>query len=66
MKNELWSIVHKHFCTDHIEYTSSVVKAPTKQIAMDKFNKLAAKRSEYPYCYSQATLENISKLKILI
>jgi len=66
MKNKLWVVVHKHFVTDNIKFTTSVVKAPTKQIAMKKFNNIAKKRSEYPYCYSKVTIENISPLKILI
>ena len=35
---EIFSVMHKQFCTDHYEYGHTHVKATSKQEAFDKLN----------------------------
>lgn len=48
----LFSVSHDCFVTDHIGRTASIVEATSPGMAVRIFNKLAATRREYPYCWS--------------
>ena len=62
----IFEVIHKHFCTDDIRLTHTLVQASTKLNAKNKFNKLAKKRKNYPYCWNEVTLKDIQKAEILV
>ncbi len=61
---DLYEITHTVFATDHITYGSHVFKGKSAQEALDKYNKLAATRRDYPYCWNQVGLESVEPLEV--
>ena len=53
-KKLLFSISHACFTTDTIGRTTSIVEATSPGEAIGIFNRLAEKRRDYPYCWSDA------------
>lgn len=60
---QIFEVVHQCFATDHLEYTTTLVHATSRQAAVDKFNGLAKHRTEYPYCWSQVELKDVTLSK---
>lgn len=62
-RKRIYSVVHEHFVTDHLAFTTSLIRATSVKEAREKFNRLASKRREYPYCWSNAS--SISEAEII-
>lgn len=55
-----YAVIHRHYATDHYEYGRTIVKASSKQDAMDKLNEWI---STNPYgVYTPKPCEDISKV----
>ena len=61
----IFTIYHYAFATDDVKQTFSLVEADTKEEALHKYNNLAQSRSEYPYMWNQAKIENVFVSEII-
>lgn len=61
----IYSISHKSFQTDDIRFTSTLFQATNRVAALNKYNKLAKGRSEYPYCWNLVKLEDVHLASIV-
>jgi hypothetical protein len=61
----IFAIHHYAFATDDVKTTYSLVEANSKQEALDKYNKVAEQRLEYPYFWNRAQLSDVFKPEII-
>lgn len=62
----IYKVVHRSFQTDDgLVYTSSLVRAYSREGAMEKFNKLVLSHREHPYCWETVTLGDVTLAEIL-
>lgn len=61
----IYKIHHYAFATDDVKPTISLVEADSKEEALDKYNKLATTRTEYPYCWNQVSLNQVYEADII-
>jgi len=60
----LWWVVHQALSTDTLVWTGSLVLAATAEEALAKYNALAKKRKDYPYCWTQADSATAAEIVI--
>lgn len=57
----IYTVAHMSFQTDDLRRSHTEVEARSPEEALAIFNELAAWRSEYPYCWTQATIDDVWK-----
>lgn len=48
-----------------LHIVTNVVKASSRQAALDKYNELARERSELPHLWNQVGIENVATLGVI-
>lgn len=66
MDTTLWNVAHEAFVADDLKTVNSVVNAPSRQSALDKYNALAKMRSKFPYMWNEVAIGAVTKLEIQI
>ena len=61
----IFSVSHFCFQTDRLGWTTTLVEAETKEEALEKYNKVAEARKEYPYCWDKRTIRSVHEPEIL-
>jgi hypothetical protein len=61
----IFQIHHYAFATDNVVRTTSLVEALSKEEALEKYNKLATLRKEYPYMWNEAKLTDVFEPEII-
>lgn len=61
----VWKVVHKAFSTDHLAWVDSLVLADSAEEALEKYNRLAKERTQYPYMWNQVNLDAVHPVEVI-